>query len=257
MSYLDAVILGLIQGLTEFLPVSSSGHLVLAEHALHTKLPGVLFELLVHFGTLMSVLIYFRRKIYSLIRCLLVSSMVGERKMVWFLIAGTIPAVIVAVLFENIIGEAFGSPILTSGMLIFTGLVLLSTSLAKRSGEDVSLLKAIIMGLGQALAVFPGISRSGTTISAGLWSGVRPVIAAEFSFLLSVPAIAGAIIFKINDILSVETAFIGQYTIGLLTSFLSGLLAVYILLDIVRRGKFKYFGVYCLVIGVFGIIFFS
>lgn len=257
MSYFDAIILGLLQGLTEFLPISSSGHLVLAEHLLGAKMPGVLFELVVHLGTLLSVVIYFRKRISALIRSVFLSEMKDERKLVLYLVIGTIPAVVIALLFKGTIESAFASPLMTSVFLIITGLILLLTVLPKRGVRNVGAASAIIIGIGQAIAIFPGISRSGTTISAGLFAGVKPIVAAEFSFLLSIPAIAGAIVFKGEELLSVDAELIGQYSAGMIISFFSGLLAVYILLDMVRKGRFKYFGIYCLIAGLFGVIYFS
>ncbi len=256
MDLLDAILLGLVQGLTEFLPISSSGHLVLSENILGVQMPGLVFELVVHFGTLMSVLIFFRTRIIGLVRAVFDKSMSIERKMILYLILGTIPAVLVGVFLENIIEDAFGSPLLTSLMLIVTGLILLSTALVKPGVANISRLNAIIIGVGQAMAIFPGISRSGTTISAGLLIGVKPIEAAEFSFLLSIPAITGAIVFKVKDIMAIDSTYTLHYIIGGLVSFLSGLLAVYLLLDFIRKGRFKYFGIYCLIIGIIGIFYF-
>ncbi|UCD16878.1 MAG: undecaprenyl-diphosphate phosphatase [Candidatus Zixiibacteriota bacterium] len=257
MSYFDAVFLGLIQGLTEFLPVSSSGHLVLVEHILKVKLPGVVFELVVHFGTLVAVLIYFRRKILLLIRSIFDRSLASQRRMILFLVLGTLPAVAVALLFEEMVECAFSSPAMTSAMLIATGLLLLGAAASRRNGRAVGFGSSLLIGLAQALAILPGISRSGATISVGMLAGVRPLAAAEFSFLLSIPAIAGAIVFKIKDILTVDTSLVGQYVVGAMTAFFSGVLAVYLLLSVIKKGKFQYFGIYCLIAGVFGIIYFA
>lgn len=257
MNYFEAILLGLIQGLTEILPVSSSGHLVLSEHLLNVKVPGVLFELMVHFGTLMSVLIYFRKRIISLIKSLFVSEMQDDRRMVFYLIIGTIPAVIAVVFFKDFFEQAFSSPVMTSVMLLATGLILISTSFVKIGNHNVGLFRAVIIGIGQALAILPGISRSGTTISAGLFAGVKPLAAAEYSFIMVIPAIIGAVVFKFSDLVSLNTDMLGQYLIATLVAFLSGLLAVYVILEFIRKGKFKYFGFYCLIIGAFGLIYFS
>ncbi len=257
MSYFDAIILGILQGLTEFLPVSSSGHLVLAENILNAKMPGVLFELIVHFGTLMSVIIYFRKNIIALSKSITDRSKKEERKMILFLGVGTIPAVLMALFLKDQIESAFDSAVMTSVFLILTGLILLFAGLYQKGDRKINAGNALIVGIGQALAIFPGISRSGTSISFGLLAGVRPIIAAEFSFLLSIPAIIGAIIFKAREIAAIDFHILGQYLIGAILSFLSGLLAVYILLDFIRRGKFKYFGVYCIIIGLIGLVYFG
>jgi undecaprenyl-diphosphatase len=257
MGYFEAILLGLIQGLTEILPISSSGHLVLSEHLLDVKLPGVLFELMVHFGTLMSILIYFRKRIFGLIQSVFASGMRDERRMVYLIIIGTIPAVIAGILFKDFFERAFSSPVMTSIMLLVTGLILLSTSFVRSGSRNVNVIRAIVIGIGQALAIMPGISRSGSTISAGLLAGVKPLAAAEYSFILAIPAIFGAIVFKFDEIVSINTDLLGQYLAATAVAFLSGLLAVYVILDFIRKGKFKYFGFYCLIIGVFGLIYFS
>jgi len=256
MNYFDAILLGLIQGLTEFLPVSSSGHLVLAQHLLGLKQEGVIFELMVHFGTLLSVLIYFRKRIAAMFAALFDRSMTAERRMIGYIILGTIPAVFAGFFLEDFFENAFGSPVETSVMLLVTGLLLLSTALVKKKEGKINIPRSIIIGIGQALAIMPGISRSGSTISFGMFAGVKPVEAAEYSFLLSIPAIAGAIVLKSRELMGLQAALAGHYLVGTIFSFLSGLFAVYLLLDIIRRGKFEYFGIYCLIIGTFGLIYF-
>ncbi len=256
MNYFDAIILGLIQGLTEFLPVSSSGHLVLAQQLLGFKHQGVIFELMVHFGTLLSVLIYFRKRIIAMIVSIFDSTKIEDRKMIGYIILGTIPAVFAGLFLEDFFERAFGSPVETSIMLLVTGLILLSTALIKKKEGHLNVPRSIIIGIGQAFAILPGISRSGSTISVGMFAGVKPVMAAEYSFLLSVPAIAGAIVLKAKDLMNLQTALVGHYLVGTVVSFISGLFAVYLLLDIIRRGKFEYFGIYCLIIGTFGLIYF-
>ncbi|UCD94020.1 MAG: undecaprenyl-diphosphate phosphatase [Candidatus Zixiibacteriota bacterium] len=257
MSYFDAIILGLIQGLTEFLPISSSGHLVLTEHLLGATMPGVIFELVVHFGTWMSVFIYFRKKVLRLIKSVLVSGLEAERKLLLYLVIGTAPLVIVAVPLKDSILSAFGSPLTTAVFLVVTGIILLLTAVVPRGTGKISLRNAVVMGAGQALALFPGISRSGTSISAGLFAGVKPVEAAEFSFLLFLPAIGGAIIYRAHEFINLNPSLIGQYIVGAVISFIAGMVAVYLLLSIIRKGKFKYFGIYCVIVGLIGIIYFS
>lgn len=255
MSYFDAILLGIIQGLTEFLPISSSGHLVLTQEILGVKQPGVSFELILHLGTLLAVLVYFRRQLVALIRSIFDSNLMQERSMIMFLIAGTIPAVIVGLFFKNYFEQAFGSPAFTSAMLIVTGLILFSTRLVKKGDKRVTLLAAIIIGIGQALAILPGISRSGSTIATGMLFGVRPSKAAEFSFLLAIPAILGAVVLKIDDLLAIDTALIGQYVVGTIFSFIFGLAAVSMLLAVIKKGKLEYFAYYCVAVGAVGLYF--
>lgn len=256
MSYLDAIILGIIQGLTEFLPVSSSGHLVLAEALLGVKEPGVSFEILVHLGTLLAVLIYFRNRIGRMIMSLFNSELKAERRWILFIIIGTIPAGLVGVTLEDFFDRAFSNPILAATMLIVTGLILLSTRFVKKGERSLNSPNSFLIGIGQAMAIMPGISRSGTTISAGLLLGVKPSEAAEFSFLLSIPAIGGAVVLKSGDLMQLQSALVGQYVIGTLAAFALSLAAVYTVLETIKRGKFVYFAYYCFAAGLLGLYLF-
>jgi len=256
MSYLDAVLLGIIQGLTEFLPISSSGHLVLVQEFLGVKQPGVSFELLVHLGTLLAVLVYFRAGICELLKAVYTPAMKAERKMIGLLIAGTIPAGLAGVLFKDFFEEAFSSPVVTSCMLLVTGLLLLSTRFVSKGESQVSWPTAVLIGVAQSLAIMPGISRSGSTIAVGMLAGVQPSRAAEFSFLLAVPAIAGAVVFKARDLMAVSTADTGPFLVGSVFAFVFGLLAVYAVLKVIRRGKFEYFAYYCFAAGAMGLYLF-
>ena len=249
MSDWEAILLGVIQGLTEFLPVSSSGHLVLAQGLLGVKQPGVSFELLVHLGTLVAVLVYFRTVIGRLIRSLFVAELREDRKLVLLLIVGTIPAGLVGFLLEDFFERAFSNPVMSACMLLVTGLLLLSTRFVRKGTAAPSWGTAIIMGLGQAMAILPGISRSGSTIAFGLLAKVKPDRAAEFSFLLAVPAIGGAVLLKSRELAGLDSALIGPYALGTLLAFVSGLVAVYAVLATIKRGKFDYFAYYCFVAG--------
>lgn len=256
MSYLDALILGIIQGLAEFLPISSSGHLVLAEELLHVKVPGVTFEVLVHIGTLASVVIYFRSQIMVLIQSLFVRKMKRERMMVWYLILGSIPAGLAGVLLKDFFEATFSSPFQTSIDLIITGGILLTLKFVKQGSKHLKLASVIAMGIGQAIAILPGISRSGTTIVAGMVTGTKPSEAAEFAFLLSIPAIAGAALVKSHNIAGLEAGLAGPYLLSALVAFVFGLAAVYAVLKTVKRGKLHYFGYYCFAAGLLGLYLF-
>jgi len=256
MSYLEAIILGIIQGLTEFLPVSSSGHLVLAEAVLKVKEPGVSFELLVHVGTLLAVLVYFFRPLVRLVKAVYTPRMHTERRMIGLLILGTVPAALVGLLLEDFFEAAFSAPALTAAMLLVTGVLLLSTRFVDKGSKPLSAGSALIMGIGQAMAIMPGISRSGSTICFGLFSKVQPAQAAEFSFLLSIPAIAGAVILKYEELLNISTPLVGPYLAGALAAFVFGLLAVYAVLATIKRGRFEYFAYYCFAAGALGLYLF-
>ncbi len=258
MTVIQTLLLGVIQGLTEFLPVSSSGHLVIGESLLGIKTPGVTFEVWLHMGTLLAVLIYFRPRIIRLVQSLWIGrDGAAERTTVWALIVGTLPAVVVGFTLKSAIETAFSSPHFTAAMLVVTGLILFSTVLARNRSLIVSPLRGLIIGLAQAVAILPGISRSGSTISAAMLIGVDPPKAAEFSFLLSIPAIAGAFLL---DALSAEgnllpAGQVGGYLAGTAVSFVFGLLSIHYLLKIIRKGSFYLFGVYCLVVGVVSYVF--
>jgi len=256
MSYLDAIILGILQGLTEFLPVSSSGHLVLAQELLHVSDSGVTFEVMVHLGTLLSVLVYFRGKLMRLVGSLFNPEMKEERLIVYYLIIGTVPAGLAGFFLEDFFERTFSNPFMTAVMLLVTGAILLLTRFIKKGEQKIKLPAAVIMGIGQALAIFPGISRSGTTIAFGMYSRVKPSEAAEFSFLLAIPAIGGAAVLKFKDLLLLEPGLLGQYIIGALCAFVMGLAAVYGVLAVIKKGKFEYFGYYCFAIGLVGVYLF-
>ncbi len=256
MSFIDALILGIVQGMTEFLPVSSSGHLVIAEAVLKVKQPGITLELLVHLGTLFSVIIYFRKQIFTLIKSLFVKEMTKERRIILLLLIGTIPAGLAGVLLKDFFEQTFSNPLETSVELIITGGILFLPRLVKAGTAGLTIPTVIWMGIGQAISILPGISRSGSTIVAGLLAGVKPAEAAEFSFLLSIPAIAGAIILGIPDMAGVASELVMPYLLATVVSFVCGLISVYWVLSSVKKGKFEYFAYYCFAIGLFGLYLF-
>ena len=267
MDIIKVLILGLVQGLTEFLPVSSSGHLVLAAEFLKFQENGVAFEVVLHLGTLFSVLIAFRKDIYQMIlapfRFLSSETRNSEEKryLRWDLciIVGTIPAALVGLLFKSQIEELFSSVILVLVMLTLTGIFLLLSKFAPKQNEELTVGKGLLIGIAQAFAILPGISRSGSTIVTGLFLKLDRENAAKFSFLLGVPAILGASVLKINDLLTVETHHL-PFTymfFGMLAAFVSGYLAIFWLLSIVKRGKLEWFAFYCFaVVIISGLLYF-
>jgi undecaprenyl-diphosphatase len=258
--WLPVVLLALIQGLTEFLPISSSGHLVLAEKALGVAEPGVALEVILHLGTLGAVLLYYRRDWLDLAGAVLRFPARRSRpddprslRLLGLLVLGTLPAACGGLLVGDRIEAAFQDPRFASAALVGTGLLLLATRLAGRGKRAVDARRALVIGFFQLLALFPGISRSGSTISGGLFFGVRPEEAARFSFLLSVPAILGAAVLKSGELSAgMRGGEAGRYLVGLVLAFASGDLAIGWLLRIVRRGRFAYFGVYCIALGITG-----
>ena len=255
MTLLEALILGLVQGLTEFLPVSSSGHLVLTQELMGVEDSGITFEILVHFATLLSVVIYFWKKLWQLFLAILPPfkpELAPERKMIVFLAMGTLPAVVVGLSFKGSFEKAYESPVLVSLLLLVTGSMLFLPKLARRGEGDVGWKSALIMGIGQAFAILPGISRSGSTIVSGMLAGVRSDRAAEFSFLLAIPAIAGAAVLEVKDVATegIEPSLLTNYLAGSAVAFISGLAAIFTVLVSVRKGRFEWFGYYCFAAGI-------
>ena len=258
MSIVDALIMGLVQGLTEFLPVSSSGHLVIAKHLLGgVKDTGILFEVLLHFGTLLAVLFYFRQDILSLLRAFLPSSDVSDearrdsRKLAYMVIAGTIPTVVIALLFKDLFESLFTSVRVVSIMLLVTGLLLfLSDKMKITSGKKIGAKDAIIIGTVQGLAIIPGISRSGSTIATGLFRGIKGEDAATFSFLLAIPAILGAVVLHVKDISVMESVDVLPYFVGVATAAISGFLSIKLLMKVVAGRNLKFFAFYCWIVGL-------
>lgn len=229
---------------------------MLAQALLGVKRPGTSFELLLHVGTLAAVLVYFRATLWQLVKSVFDSEAHQSREMLLFLIIGSIPAGLVGVLLEDFFDRAFSSPLLSSSMLIVTGLILLSTKFVRYGTHQITVASSLLIGVGQALAILPGISRSGSTIAAGILLGVRPSQAAEFSFLLSIPAVGGAVLLKSRELTSLDPGLAGPYLAGTFVSFALALAAVYTVLETVKRGRFEYFAYYCFAAGLLGLYLF-
>jgi undecaprenyl-diphosphatase len=261
LNLLESIILGLVQGLTEFLPISSSGHLVIVERLFRIESGHLVFEVLVHLGTLLAVVMYFRKRLLVILKSILPflrqSRSAGEkgRRYFWFLILGTVPAALVGFLLEDYIELAFASPRWASGMLLVTAAILLATKLPTRQDRPLNSKRTILIGLAQALAIMPGISRSGSTISAGIFAGLERSEAAEFSFMLSIPAILGATVLKMPDFLASlsDQNLLIIYLAGAVTAAFVGYISIAYLMAVIRKGKFFWFGVYCAAVGILGI----
>jgi len=250
-------VLGCIQGLTEFLPISSSAHLVLSERILGLDPPGVLLEAMLHWGTLVAILIVFRRDILALLRSLRGRGRIEDRKDVGFLIAGTVPIVIVALAFRNQIESAFSSILGVGIALCVTGAFLtVAHALRRRPRRPaVRFVDALAIGLAQAVSVFPGISRSGATISTGSAVGLTNTSAARFSFLLAIPALLGAGLLHLRDALGSPAAVDWPgIALGTACAFVVGWAALRLVLRLVRRERLWIFAVYCGAIGVASIV---
>jgi undecaprenyl-diphosphatase len=256
MTYLDAIILGIVQGLTEFLPVSSSAHLVLAQEILHVNQPGVALEILVHIGTLLAVLAYYRSTFIDLTQSLWTPKRADDRRTLLYLVLASIPAAVLGFLLKPLFEEAFDSPVMTSVFLFVTGAILLVSKFVQKGTSPVNLKTAIVMGCGQAVAILPGVSRSGSTIVSGMATGAEAGAVAKFSFLMSVPVIIGATILELDHLAEISAELFSQYAAAFVVSFATGLLAIHSLLTIIKRGKFSWFAYYCFAAGAFGLYLF-
>jgi undecaprenyl-diphosphatase len=268
LNILKAIFLGLLQGLTEFLPISSSGHLVIAEHILNFKEGGLAFEVFVHFGTLISVLWVFRKEILKMIVNIpnmfriFSSEIIQEDRqyaiMNYYIIIASLPAAIVGILFEDKIEMLFESYFLVFCMLFITGIIMWSSKYTRESHEKITGLHALLIGIAQAFAIIPGISRSGSTIVTGLWLGVRKSMAAQFSFILSIPVIFGATLLKALDLIEKPPSsdiFI-NLILATLAAAVAGYFAIIWLLDIIKKQRLQWFGVYCLALSLLGLFFY-
>jgi len=252
---LKVLILAVIQGLTEFLPVSSSGHMVLAKHLLGLKSPGVTLEVGLHAGTLISVLIYYRSRIFQLVR----QVVRGEDDGRYYLIAivvSSLPCLAVYLLLRERIESLFDAPVTVAVMLCITGLFLCSLMLSPVLNRTLSVGKGFWIGVAQAFALAPGISRSGATIALGRHLGLSPKMAAEFSLLMSVPVLVAAALIKTVNSVGAE---LGEVTVmslvaGILVSACVGYVSIVCLVKTLSSGKLWLFGFYCLAVGVAGIV---
>ncbi|MEM6646285.1 MAG: undecaprenyl-diphosphate phosphatase [Bacteroidota bacterium] len=268
MDWWEAALLGLIQGLTEFLPVSSSGHLVLGQYVLGTDVASgadVTFEIFVHFGTVLSILTVYWRDVLDLIKApfAVLAKPSSFRKQyeeneslryALFILITLVPTGITYIFFKDFLEARFSDPRFASGMLLVTGVLLLLTLLRKNPNGKLTPVKAFFVGVAQSAAMLPGISRSGATICMALYQNVKPEKAANFSFLMLLPVVLGATLLKTLDP-SAQAAFEwGPLLIGTVIAYISGIAAIKIMLDFVRKGKLQYFAYYCFLVGILGLI---
>lgn len=257
---LQAIILGIIQGLTEFLPVSSSGHIELAKYIFGEDAVGeeaMLMTVILHFATALSTVVVFRKYIAELLQNLFRPSGVEERKFAINIIISMIPAALVGVLMEDFLESLFNSNIvLVSCCLILTGLLLFVADKARTTDKDISPKHAVIIGIAQAIAILPGVSRSGATICTTVLLGIDREKAARFSFLMVIPLIFGKIA---KDLLTEDISFATisplDYTAGFIAAFVSGILACTWMISLVKRSNLKYFSYYCFIVAAIGLIY--
>jgi undecaprenyl-diphosphatase len=266
---LEAVVLGLVQGATEYLPVSSSGHLVIFQHLFGLTEPALLFDIVLHVATLIVVLWYYRRDIVEILgdttgalRSLTSGSAwteVQQRypgfRMAWLIVVGTVPTALLGITLEETFESFFGSLKIVGVMLWVTGLILVATRWAaggERGVGQLGLRDALLIGLVQGLAITPGISRSGSTIGVALLLGIQRETAARYSFLLSVPSIVGALVLKIGD--AGDGVGLPAMALGFLAALVAGYFCLMFLVRIVKRGRLAWFAPYCFAVGLLALL---
>lgn len=259
MSIIEAIILGIIQGLTEFLPVSSSGHIELGKAILNINTTdNLLFSIVVHAATALSTIIVFRKELYDIFKGVLQFKNNESLHYATKIVISMIPVGVIGILFEDKIEALFnGNVIFVGSMLVITGILLTFTYYAKNNIKDVSYGRAIIIGLAQAIAIIPGISRSGSTISTALILGVDKEKATKFSFIMVLLPIIGATLLKVKGYLETPSIANGISTaaliVGFISAFVFGLLACTWMIKIVKKGKLIYFAYYCFFVGAVSI----
>jgi undecaprenyl-diphosphatase len=270
LTVLESFILGLVQGVTEFLPVSSSAHLVLVPELFNIPAPGVAFDVLLHVATLVAVVGYFIGDVIKIVKALFMPKRMSKaevrywRRLFLWLIVGTLPAGVIGLALNSFFESLFSSTaavgiflVVTSVLLVGSDLVVLRAAHLKRKGASLAQMgwaDAVIVGLYQALAIAPGLSRSGSTISAGIFLGFDRETAARFAFLLSIPAILGAFLFKLPDLGGEGGPGGVALVVGFVAAAISGFLAVRFMMHYLKKHRLWGFAVYTLVVGVFVIV---
>ncbi len=252
MSLWEALILGFVQGATEFLPVSSSGHLVVAQALLDVHVDGVLFEVTVHVATLLSITLVYRERLTRLALGVL-RRQPEEWRYLGLLVLATVPAAVLGLAFEDRLEALFDAPQVPAVAFLITGLILWSSkaALAREPTAHPVARTALLIGFAQAFALIPGISRSGSTVVAALWLGVAPLEAAAFSFLMALPAIAGAAVLQVPKLLAGPPAVgTGALLAGGIAAAVTGVLAIRIFVEMLRRRSFHQFAIYLWILGL-------
>lgn len=255
---LRSIVLGIVQGLTEFLPVSSSGHLEIAKFILGDDAVGeesLFLTVVLHFATALSTIVVFRKFIWDIISSAFAKDGKYSRLFVFHIVISMIPAVLVGLFMEELLEQLFNKNlVLVCSMLIITGLLLYVADKAKNTSKKVGILESIIIGISQAIAILPGISRSGATISTSVLLGIDREEAARFSFLMVVPLIFGKIAKDLlDDTFTMSSVTPYEIGFGFIAAFLTGLLACTWMIALVKRSQLKYFSYYCFVVAAFGL----
>ncbi len=262
MELLKAVFLGVVQGATEFLPVSSSGHLVLGSHILGFKEQGIVFDVMLHLGTLVSVIIVFRKELLAMIYApfQLIRGNNSEsvrNSFYWdiYVIIATIPAVIIGLGFKDDLEQTFTSVTVVCLMLIVTGTMMIISKYLPDRGRRVTSGRSLLIGCAQAGAILPGLSRSGSTIFVGMLLGVNRETAARFSFIMSLPAILGAAVLNLKEVMMSPPAgsTLVNFMAGTFMAAVTGYFAIILLLDVIKKNRLPWFGYYCLAVAFVGL----
>jgi len=254
VNLLEAVFLGIVQGLTEWLPISSSGHLVIVQQLLHIEVP-LLFDVMLHFGTLIAVFALLWKDIIKILKSLIgLDFQSPSGRLITFIIIGSIPIVLIGYFLHDFVESLFTNLFAVGVALFITGIFLFLTKYTD-SNRDLEKNDSLLIGLAQAAALIPGISRSGATISTGLFKGIDKELIFKFSFLLSIPAVLGANIFELNNAILNGITLDIQMVIGTVIAAIIGYLSLKFLFNTLQKGKFYLFCYYCWVIGIASIIF--
>ncbi len=258
MNALEGFVLGVVQGLTEFLPVSSSGHLVIVQSLMRVEQEGILFEISVHVATLASVLIFYRSRVAALIRGVLKRNR-ADLEYVGKLVVATVPAVVLVLIAGDFLDAQFESPSVAGIGLLTTGAILWSTRWTAGTARQPSptWTAALLIGCAQSIAIAPGISRSGATVAAALALGVSPLVAAEFSFLMSTIAITGAAVRMIPEFGAVVPEMIAPIAFGFVAALVSGVAAIWLFVRLLKSSGFHYFAYYTWPAGALVLIWFG
>jgi undecaprenyl-diphosphatase len=266
VGFIQALVLGIVQGLTEFLPISSSGHLVLVPAAFGWESPSLAFDATVHLATLIAVVVIFWRDIIRIITAWCQGLQKrrplekAESRLGWWIILGTIPGVVAGLLWEETFESFFANPQAVGGFLLLTAaLLILADVLGKRRRgfTEITWLDSILIGIGQAVAIAPGVSRSGATIAVGMFCGLTREAAARFSFLLAIPIIIGAGLTQLIDLLRHGdiAAEASVLVVGFIAAAISGYVAIKFLLTYLRKHQLYPFAIYCTIVGILAIVF--
>tara|TARA_B110000261_G_scaffold35518_2_gene41197 strand:+ start:1104 stop:1895 length:792 start_codon:yes stop_codon:yes gene_type:complete len=254
MDYFEAFLLGIVQGLTEFLPISSSGHIEISKVILGSsfdKNEGLLFTIILHFATSLSTMFFFRKDIIDVFKGLLTKKWNESKKFSLSILISMIPAVFIGLLYEDFINSLFnGSLILVAAMLYITGLLLFLSDFLKLKKKEITYKNSFIIGLAQAIAILPGISRSGATIATSVIMGIDREKAARFSFIMVIPLIFGSMFKSMIDYdFNLESFNILSLLIGFISAFITGLFACKWMIRLVKSSKLYYFSIYCWIVG--------